>query len=196
MEKAFEFDFVFDVQFVFRKVLDSMARPMKINSLDKLSDSFEEDSFLCALGCTLVDNEVAFYVEKDPKFSNNLSALTLSKEQEIDKADYIFLTSEMNYESVKAIFSKAKKGTLYDPQLSATIIIACDSLVGNEAVKIKSPGIDGVCEKNVSTYIRTIFEIKQGLDVEYPCGIDLIFIDGSGDFFCYPRLASIAKGEK
>lgn len=196
MEKAFDFDFVFDTQFVFRKLLDAIAKPMTIESIDKLKNSFPENAFLTALGCTFLDNGAEMYVEKNTALADTLSSLTLSKQTDIENADYIFLTSELNYETIRTIFEKAKKGTLPDPHKSATIIISCHSFEGDEDITVVSPGIKGAYNGKTSKYIKTILEIKQQLACEYPCGIDLFFISDKGDIFAYPRLARLTKEEK
>lgn len=195
MEKAFDFDFVFDTQFVFRKLLDAAAKPMTVVSIARLRDSFKDNAFLTALGCTLLDNAAEFYVEKNTALADTLSGLTLSRQTDIERADYIFLTSELNYETVRTIFEKAKKGTLADPHKSATVIISCRDFEGDEDITVASPGIKDCYKGRTSRYIKTILEIKQQLLCEYPCGIDLFFINDSGDIFACPRLAKLVKEE-
>lgn len=191
MEKAFDFDFVFDTQYVFRKLLDAVAKPMSIVSIDKVEKSFSAFPYLTALGCTLLDNATEFYVEKNSELAKSLNSLTLSKQTTIEKADYIFLSSELNYETIKTIFEKAKKGTLADPHKSSTIIIYCDDFDGDEKISIRSPGIKDVFKGETNKYIKTILEIRRGLPCEYPCGTDLFFINKKGEIFAYPRLAKL-----
>lgn len=198
MEKAFDFDFVFDTQFVFRKLLDAAAKPMTVVSIEKLKDSFADNAFLTALGCTLLDNAAELYVEKNTALADTISSLTLSKQTDIENADYIFLTSELNYETIRTIFEKAKKGTLADPHKSATIIISCRDFEGDEDITVASPGIKDEYMGKTSTYIKTILEIRQELQkvCDYPCGIDLFFISDKGEIFAYPRLARLVKLKK
>lgn len=191
MEKAFEFDFVHDAQYVFRKLLDAAAHPLKVYSLDRIKNSFEKNSVMCALGCTLLDNETSVYVEKDARLAGIFMDLTLSEQTSVTEADYIFLSTELNYETVNALFEKAKKGTLADPQLSATFIICCQSIRGDCDVYFKGPGINGVKEINTTSYIKKICELKQSLECEYPCGIDLFFVTPDGEITALPRLCKM-----
>lgn len=191
MEKAFDFDFVHDTQYVFRKLLDAEAHPFKTYSIDKVVGGFESNSVMCALGCTLLDNETSFYVEKDAKLAAVFTDLTLSRQASVSDADYIFLSSQLNYETVKALFEKAKKGTLADPQLSASFIICCDSISGSCMARFKGPGIDGVREINTTSYIKKVCRLKQELDCDYPCGIDLFFVTPGGEITASPRLCKL-----
>lgn len=191
MEKAFEFDFVHDTQYVFRKLLDAEAHPFKVYSMDDILGSFENNSVMCALGCTLLDNETSFYVEKDAKLAADFTDLTLAEQTSVSEADYIFLSSQLNYETIKALFEKAKKGTLADPQLSACFIICCDSVHGDCNARFRGPGIEGTREINTTRYIKKVCELKQDLDCDYPCGIDLFFVTADGDIAAAPRLCKL-----
>lgn len=191
LEKAFEFDFVHDTQYVFRKLLDAEAHPLKIYSIAKIKDKFTENSVLCAIGCTLLDNETSFYVEKDSRLAEEFTDLTLSEQTSVSDADYIFLSSNLNYETIKVLFEKAKKGTLADPQFSASFIIFCDELNGNCSAEFKGPGIDGQITINTTSYINQICRLKQELGNEYPCGIDLFFVTPDGEIMAVPRLCML-----
>lgn len=193
VQLAYQFDFVHDGQKVFRELLNAMANPGTIKSIALQTAKFHETyAPLTALGCTLLDNEEKMYVEKNPKLSSELHDLTLCKAGELEEADYIFLSSQMNYGSLEEIMKNVKKGTYADPQDSATLVILCDEIEGNAGMIIKGPGVNGKMTVNVQQYVKSIVSIRQGLQIEYPLGIDLVFVTPDGKMMCIPRLCKIS----
>lgn len=193
VQLAYQFDFVHDGQKAFRELLNATANPGTVKSIAVQAEKFGEVyAPLTVLGCTLLDNEEIMYVEKNPRLAAELHDLTLCREGELEQADYIFLSSQMNYGSMEEIMKNAKKGTYKDPQNSATIIILCDEMKGDVEMNLKGPGIKGIKTVCVQQYIKTILMIRQSLQTEYPLGIDLVFVTPGGDLMGIPRLCKIA----
>ena len=194
MEKIYQFDFTFDTQKVFLQLLDAMAKPMTIHRISEQAGKFQkEDGVLLAAGCTVLDNETSFYVEKNVRLRDELADLTLAKAAVPCEADYLFLSGPLNYESIRVLFDGAKKGTLADPQLSATFFIVCDQLTGDVSARVSGPGIDGIREVMLPEYIYRICELHGAYAGEYPCGIDLIFAAPTGELMAFPRLCRIHR---
>lgn len=193
VQLAYQFDFIHDGQKAFREVLNAMANPGTVKSIAAQSKKFEEVyAPLTVLGCMILDNEEIMYVEKNPKLAAKLHDLTLCRQGELEQADYIFLSSQMNYGSMEEIMRNAKKGTYQDPQNSATMIILCDEMKGNVEMNLKGPGIKGTKTVCVQQYIKTILMIRQSLQTEYPLGIDLLFVTPEGELMGIPRLCKTA----
>ncbi|RHR28059.1 phosphonate C-P lyase system protein PhnH [Clostridium sp. AF19-22AC] len=189
LKLAYEFDFVFDGQQVFRKLLDALSNPGRIENIRVQAGKFENAyPELMALGCTLLDNEETMYVEKNPDLSSELHSLTLCHEGSLDEADYVFLSSEMNYGSMEQILKNVKHGTYADPQLSATIFLKCAAIEGTEEMKVQGPGIKDTLRVNVYPYIKKVTALRDSLHIEYPLGIDLVFADTKGNIMGVPRL--------
>lgn len=189
---AYEFDFVHDGQQVFREVLSAMSNPGSTKSIAAQAAKFGEVyAPLTAMGCTLLDNEEVMYVEKNPRLSAELHNLTLCHPGALGDADYVFLSSEMNYASMKEILKNVKWGTYADPQDSATVLILCQELIGTTEMTLKGPGIDGSMTRQINQYIKKILLIRQELQIEYPLGVDLIFTDPKGEILCVPRLCKV-----
>lgn len=194
MEKVYQFDFTFDTQKVFRELLDAMAKPMTVHDVGQESEKFgKEDGALLAAGCTVLDNETGFYVEKNVRLRDELVDLTLARVTAPCEADYIFLSAPLNYESIRVLFEGAKKGTLSDPQLSATFFIVCDSLTGDIRARVNGPGIDGTKILHLPEYIYRICTMHGNYAAEYPCGTDLIFVTQEGELMAFPRLCRISR---
>ena len=67
-------------------------------------------------------------MEKNPVLSSELHDLTLCRRGALEEADFIFLSSEMNYGSLEQILRNVKKGSYSDPQDSATLVILCGEM--------------------------------------------------------------------
>lgn len=192
MEQVYSFDIMHDAQAVFRKLLQVFANPCTTEQLTVEAEKFTgRHKALLAIGSTLMDNEVAFYVEKDTELCRALKTYTLAENAPYQQADYIFLTGALNYENVRNLFADAKQGTLEDPQQSATFIIWCDAFVGNEQMECSGPGIDGTKNLAVSEYVKSICILRQEMQQEYPCGIDLLFVSSDNDIMALPRLCRV-----
>lgn len=197
MQTAYRFDFVHDAQKVFRELLSALANPGEKKSIEEQAGRFEKGHpSLLALGCTLLDNEEGLYVEKNPALSAELHSLTLAREAGLCEADYVFLSSELNYGSMEQILKNVKYGTYADPQQSATIFLLCKSVDGEENMTISGPGIKGEKVIQVCSYIKKVIRMREKLDIEYPLGVDLIFTDGAGNLLAIPRLVKIAEEDE
>lgn len=189
MEKVYDFDYVFDTQTTFRTLMDAMSHPLKPYSIKKEAGGFGNDQGLfLSIACTLLDNETTFYVEKNATLMSEIHELTLSRGAQIKDADYIFLSSELNYEAIKAMFMSAKKGDFYDPHTSATFIIFTKAQDTSAKIVGKGPGIKEEIQLETSQYVKQILAIRNETMVEYPCGIDLIFVSDLAQIMACPRL--------
>lgn len=192
IRSVYEFDFVHDGQQVFRQILGAVSNPGKIRNIRFQAEKFEGNyGPLLAIGCTLLDNEEKMYVEKNPALGAELHNLTLCRQTELDRADYIFLSCEMNYGSVKQILKNVKCGTYTDPHDSATVIFFCEHLEGEAEMQLEGPGIDGRIKVKTEDYVKNIVQIMNGMKTEYPLGVDLIFADREGNVMGIPRLVRL-----
>lgn len=186
---VYQFDPVHDGQKVFREILSALANPGQIKDIGNQAEKFEgEYAVLLAAGCTLLDNEEKMYVEKNPRLADELHDLTLCREADLDKADYVFLSSEMNYGSMEQILKNVKHGTYADPQESVTLFLLCDGISGKDEMCLEGPGVDGQITLKINTYIKKTIEILRNINIEYPLGVDMIFADRSGNILGIPRL--------
>lgn len=196
LKHTYEFDMVHDAQQVFRQLLDALARPGEKKSIQKEAGKFGESyAPLTAIGCTLLDQEKVMYVEKNPRLSDTLHDLTFSHPGTLSAADYLFLSSAMNYASVLEVMKHAKKGTYANPQESATLIFLCETLDGEKEAILEGPGIHGTLRLKTSLYIYNLLHIRQKLKTEYPLGIDFYCVTPGGELLGFPRLVRL-MGQK
>ena len=136
------------------------------------------------------------YVEKNPNLSAELHSLTLCRESELDTADYIFLSSEMNYGSMEQILRNVRHGTYADPQTSATVLLLCTRIEGEDVMTLRGPGIKEKKTLKVYPYIKRVIGVYHRLNIEYPLGVDLIFADEEGNILGIPRLVKMEEQEE
>lgn len=192
MEQVYSFDIVHDTQAVFRSLMTVMANPLQTENIAVQAEGFHDGhGAVLAVAATLLDNEVSFYVEKNMELDKKIRAYTLAASATYQQADYIFLTGALNCENIRNLFADAKQGSLEDPQSSATFIICCESFTGDIPMRISGPGVDGVKEVYANEYLKTICLLRQEVQQEYPCGIDLIFVNNADEIMAMPRLCKV-----
>lgn len=185
MKKLHSFDEVFDGQKVFRLVLEAMSNPgRKVSISEKAEKMYGDNKAFLALAITLLDNEVSFSTCYNKDLAENISLLTLSKEDTSENADFIFVENE---ELLEEVFSKAKCGTLEDPQKSATIIIKTDES-SKTTLSLYGAGIDGTQNFEMPLLVQKAIDIRKQQNYEYPQGVDMIFVTNKAEIFCIPRL--------
>ena len=131
MQKAYEFDFVYDTQAAFRLLLEALSNPGRIVDLGPLARKLGGAYAMpLTVAAVLLDNEVSFAVCGSPALAEKITELTLAKTAAVSKADYIFVTENADWqEAVQA----AKCGTLRDPHKSATVIFVHSGSAGRQA---------------------------------------------------------------
>lgn len=144
MQKAYEFDFVYDTQAAFRLLLEALSNPGRIVELGPLARKLGGAYAMpLTVAAVLLDNEVSFAVCGSPALAEKITELTLAKTAAVSKADYIFVTENADWqEAVQA----AKCGTLRDPHKSATVILCTADLQAGKLQRISGPGIKAVQE--------------------------------------------------
>ncbi|MBE6071470.1 MAG: phosphonate C-P lyase system protein PhnH [Clostridium butyricum] len=192
---------VHDIQSVYRKVLNAMAKPGVIENLKKEADQVDietncyENTFLMMM--MLLDREVSFNVvsEKSVDVSSLISQMTYAKVKSIEEADYIFVLKDACDEQLDMVIRNAKIGDLVDPNKSATIIAEFKCLdSGSSILNFKGPGIKNLREVRISGETKWIKERKIKNE-EYPLGVDLIYVDEKNNVMCIPRTTSITESE-
>ncbi|WP_342514328.1 phosphonate C-P lyase system protein PhnH [Sporosarcina sp. FSL K6-1522] len=189
-------DVVHDTQAIFRTILHCMSRPGTIESIADIGNQAESqglcyDSTLLS-AMTLLDAEVSFHIigENVPLIEAFLSAYTLATVAELQEADYVFITNGTNKEVIHNVFSQVKKGTLTNPQQSATIIMETEKLSNDPQLTLRGPGI--ATTANVQIAASEFWTAKrEEANQEYPLGVDMIIVDPQSNMMCLPRTTTI-----
>lgn len=177
-----------DTQRVFRKILDSLSRPGKIVPLET---DFEYNTTLLDetmdILLTLLDGEVTFHlVGADPEATEEIEIRTLAHPVSLEKADYIIFPKDADREALTAVFQESKKGTLLDPNRSATLILETEALTEGAVYALTGPGVKGSQLVSI-TAAQNWVEARNEAIAEYPLGVDCFIIDQSGCCIGLPR---------
>ena len=192
-------DLVHDIQSVYRKVLNSMARPGVIEILEEqkkidIEVSCNKGTFLVML--MLLDGEVSFNIvsEKSEEITSLISQMTYSKQKNLEEADYIFVLEDASEKSLAEVYKLAKIGTLVDPHKSATIIAEVDYINNDDDLELSGPGIKDKKSLSISGNNKWIKE-RELKNKEYPLGVDAIYIDKEYKVVSLPRTTKIKRKE-
>lgn len=192
MQTELNYDIVFDAQEHFRLLLDSMARPGKINTFPA-SEIFPPEGLNTGSALTffaLLNADVTYFIcsENAAAITEYLVINTASQQAEISVADYIFLPEGYFGEEL----GDARTGTPVYPEDSATFIAQCDLISntphrGSVKIKLQGPGVNGEAEVFVSGVDARLLDFAIEQNSEYPIGLDLIITDHYNNLLCIPR---------
>ena len=161
-------------RFNFKSLMRSLAYPGEIEPIVPVFDSY----FL-GVASSLLYSEVSYFYEGKEEM-DTIKAITNSKTEALEKADYIFC------EKVDAnVLSQAKCGTFKDPDFSAMVIFTCKDFKGLH-VKLKGAGING--EKTISLPIEASFVTQfNAKNKDFPLGVEVYFLSQKGEIIALSR---------
>jgi len=204
MQREIQYDEIFDAQEHYRLLLDSMARPGKINVLPRLELTTPQGIHATGalVGFALLNSDVSFYVDGPSAEDVSLYLLvnTSARPAEAEEADYVYLDGTAAAE----ILYRLKTGTLPYPENSATVITAVKELGGEgEAgaaaangsgrlmLTLSGPGVDGERRLSVTGLGVALLEALVTINAEFPLGIDVVLTDPTGRIACIPRSSRV-----
>jgi alpha-D-ribose 1-methylphosphonate 5-triphosphate synthase subunit PhnH len=167
-------------QLVFRQLLQAMAYPGERRSIHDLVDDARA---AIAVLATLCDDAVSF-ADPHQLISSEDRGFLLGIEASETDADFIVVgvTHEPDF--------RPRTGTIYRPEESATVILACESLgLGDSTINMTGPGIETEVEFSVTNDIVRWLRWRNAL-THYPQGVDLIFADAK-EILAIPRSSQI-----
>ena len=123
-----------------------------------------------------------------------VSQITYARVKPIEEADYIFVTSDSTDEFLEGTYKQSKVGNLVDPDKSATIIAEFESFTGANILELTGPGIKVANHISISGNHKWINE-RANKNIEYPLGVDAIYVDKNSKVLCLPRTTKIREIE-
>jgi alpha-D-ribose 1-methylphosphonate 5-triphosphate synthase subunit PhnH len=192
MQSEILYDEIFDAQEHFRLILDSMARPGKINVIPDLDirmvDGINKASAL--IGFSLLNTDASFCAigELSYEIEECISLHTAAKIESLQKADFVFVKGSQSSDFIADL----KTGTLPYPEDSATIVldvlnISADETADSLQLNLKGPGIKTIETVYVTGLNDAILDAVKEQNFEFPLGIDLILTDTENRMICIPR---------
>ena len=91
---------------------------------------------------------------------------------------------------VETAFRDSKIGDLFDPHKSATIVIEAPELSCSRQFMLRGPGIEQVSFADFGMGEKWVAE-REKKNIEYPLGVDPIFVDRQANVLCVPRTTQI-----
>jgi len=193
MQREIQYDEIFDAQAHYRLLLDSMARPGKINVMPGMELTTPRGIHAAGalVGFALLNSDVTFYVDGSPAEDVSLYLLvnTSARPAEAEAADYVFADGTAAAE----LLYRLKTGTLPYPENSATVIAAVEELGGETGLvlTLSGPGVDGERRLAVQGLDVGLLEALVTINAEFPLGIDLVLTDPTGKIACIPRSSRV-----
>lgn len=191
-----KFNLVHDIQSAYRKVVKAFSYPGEIVSLkeeaNKINFKMNTYPVTQVLMYMLLDTDTTFHmVSKDKTVAHMFEQLTYSVETELQKARYIFIHEDCNACLAETI-KEAYEGTLSDPHLAATIIVECNDISKAKMYQLKGCGIKD--RAFVGLDIDEQWMDSRNLkNIEFPLGVDLMFIDKNANCVALPRTTQIER---
>lgn len=193
------FDIVHDIQQIYRKVVQCYSNPGRVMSIKENCYHMDYDSNInkgiLSLALMVLDREVTYTVASKDKeeHSRFLTQLTYGVSCKI-KGDYLFILNDSNITDALELVENSSIGTLIDPHKSSTLIFEVNSLEKGIKLKLTGPGIE--C-KNYSfiDINEELLEVRNNKNIEFPRGIDCIFVDKEYNVLAIPRTTKIEKME-
>ncbi|SFG71335.1 phosphonate C-P lyase system protein PhnH [Sporolactobacillus nakayamae] len=205
MTNANAFHHVHDTRKLYRRLLDSMARPGKINDIADLLRGVPEtcpcSPGTYALAQTLLDQQVSFYY-----YSQELNAddaeraiewTTGSRHTASDAADYWFIDTSPEIDEIDSIMQSVRIGTLTEPEKSATIALHVRKLSGADDLTLpmilRGPGINGWHLLSAEGMNIEWLRLRSERNRDYPTGCDFVLFDDDGQIAALPRTTRIER---
>lgn len=197
MVREINYNEVFDSQKIFRKILDSMARPGKINNLIDLQISPPQqlNRSSALIGFALLNSDVSFFSVNNSNEVNEYLKVNTSSipSTSVEDADFVFISGK----SMSEIIGNIKKGELEFPEDSATLIIDVDKIEKSPIDQsceliLKGPGVKSEEILYIKGITDEIFQEIKNANSEYPLGIDVILSDVDGNIICIPRTNNLS----
>jgi alpha-D-ribose 1-methylphosphonate 5-triphosphate synthase subunit PhnH len=192
MRREISFNEIHDAQRYYRLLMDSMARPGKINTF------YDKDIFPPAdlnkatslIAFALLNADVFFhYAGENVDAVNNYILLnTSSSPVDAEYADFVFQKGNVQ----SSVISRMKVGSLAYPEEGATVVmdvqyISSDPLEECIRVMLKGPGVDGEKAVYVKGLSGDMLTELADVNIEFPLGVDLILTDIHNNIICIPR---------
>lgn len=207
-------ELAFRLQRGFRALLDAMARPGELAELGALApDAAAEAARMGLMPQTvtlldvLLDGQTSFCIAGDAsgRATRELSLRTHAHARMAAEAAFCIVPRTTTGAEASFAVTSLSGGTLISPHLGATVIAECGALIGadkdghrtgsasgvapRDAWQLEGPGIDGT--SRIECDRADVVDALAEREDEFPCGVDLVLVDGAGHLACVPRSSRV-----
>ncbi|MFT8708342.1 MAG: phosphonate C-P lyase system protein PhnH [Sporolactobacillus sp.] len=198
-----KFDNVQDTRRLYRKLLDCMARPGKVQDVSEQLQMIPTDlpcsQGIFAIAQTLLDQQVGFYLSSDEAHQREavryLEWTTGSRFKGIAEADYLFFERQSPAQQIRSALSEARIGSFLEPEKSTTLIFIIRGVSSSEKyplhLTLSGPGICQSRELFIDGLAAEWLRQRAARNREYPQGYDWILLSEDGEMTAIPRTTAI-----
>lgn len=187
---------VLQSQVVFRTIMDAMAQPGTIQTLDPCLKPPEPLSpVMAAIACTVADADVPIWLDEELAASPDVKSWLAFQTgapitRDADEAGFALVTDQEKMPS----FERFALGTQEYPDRSTTIVLQVNSLTAGAPHSLAGPGIQDTIVFAPAPLPRDFLRQWASNHACFPRGIDLI-IAGPDAVACLPRSTRILSGK-
>ena len=195
------------LQRAFREVLDAYARPGTVHRIEAMPENAarpaEMDGCLETAVRLLVDQAVTFCVaDAAPEAAAAYIAdETHARRRAASDADYLVVLPRGAAEDEERAVREARPGTPVSPETGATVVVGCSRLAAWPAqgeagfagslhvVEVRGPGV-----RDANRFLVDRADwvaARAGRRDEFPCGVEIMLVDGEGRMVAVPRSAAV-----
>ncbi|MBT9152110.1 MAG: hypothetical protein DDT35_00322 [Firmicutes bacterium] len=191
-------DYVHDVQTAYRKLLDCLAKPGTIHSLRPESAALDlpvacyKSTMMLML--MFLDPEVSFHIigRRQGDAERYVTQLSGARVSPLGEADFVFVLKDRDQGALIEAIQASRLGDLVAPHLSATVIVEVEKNTAHDELLLSGPGIQWVSPTSIITDAEFV-DSRAAKNVEYPLGIEMLFVDEDHRLFAIPRTTTISK---
>lgn len=188
------FDKVFDTQRVYRLMLDAIARPGKILTLQRL-DVYPPHcmtGFAAGLAFTLLDAETGFAVlPANGHWQDYVALNTGARPVAAERAEFLLVDGKEYAPQILSL----NRGSLPSPEGGATLFVMVGNIAadgGGVRLTLTGPGIKGRAAITIDGLNIANLDNIVALNQEYPLGVDTFFTDPHGNLAALPRSTTVS----
>ena len=191
-ERSRTLDPVRETQLTFRVLLDAMARPGTVRHLPVAAEGAPVNPWMAAALLTLLDHEVGLAVDRfsgADALERYVRQRTAARVTPSEQADFVVSSRDTLDASLPL---RLRQGTLEYPNDSTTLLILVPPLGTEHGLRLDlaGPGVPTGHQAWIGGLAPAFFAARDEA-AEYPCGIDLLLIDPSGQVLALPRSTKI-----
>lgn len=187
MRRAHAFHDTYDTQRVFRALLAAFANPGRVQTIAEPAAGLNTPcrAYL-ALACTLLDSTTSYCVLGDEDLSTLIHQFTFAKPAPLEDSGFVFVGEQCRAEEMAALLALVPRGTPEEPHLGATVFLRLETMEG--ALDLAGPGIETIATAPLPGYAESWLAAREAAALEYPCGVDFVFLTDAGELVAVPRL--------